>query len=617
MITAGEQLQVTPEIALFFERLPDCRLHNQYGPTETHVVSAYSLPETPQDWPSLPPVGKPIANAYFRILDANAGLTPVGVIGELYLGGLCLARGYLRRPELTAERFVPDLLGLRGEQLYRTGDLGRYLPDGAIQFLGRADLQVKIRGFRVEPAEVELVLTEHPSVRQAAVLALPAQSGEKRLVAYLVPEADAALQVEDLRSYLRSRMPDYMVPSAFLVLDAMPVTPSGKVDRLALPADQELSTGLLPTGSGYVPPRGELETQLCQIWASILGLEQVGVEEDFFELGGHSLLAIRLFNRIERDLGQRLPLSTLFEAPTVARLAAYLIGTGAGVDWSPVVAIQERGSRPPFFCVHNFGGEVINLNDLAQALGPDQPFIGLQAQGLDGQVEPHTTIPEMAACYVQAIRSYQAQGPYYLGGFCFGGVVAYEMACQLQAQGEQVALVALFDAYAPSGVRHGRLVGRLQRTVTFFKNLPYWWRDFLEIDEGERRVVVKRRFTRIGKATLRLLGRQAQMTPRDLIGDHAHVEEAPAHVQRLMELHMLALLNYSPTEYSGRVTLFRIQRMPLFTYVAPDAGWGSLVHSGVELVIIPGAHQNILHPPYVQELALMLNRSLRQSRSKP
>jgi amino acid adenylation domain-containing protein len=616
VITAGEQLQATPEIALLFERLPGCRLHNQYGPTETHVVSAYSLPGTPQDWPPLPPIGKPIANTYIRLLDTHLGLSPVGVIGEIYLGGDCLARGYLRRPALTAERFIPDPLGMPGEQFYRTGDLGRYLPDGDIQFLGRADLQVKIRGFRVEPAEVELTLAGHPLVRQTAVLALPAQTGEKRLVAYLVPEAGATLQVEDLRAYLRSRLPDYMIPSAFLVMDAMPLTPSGKVDRLALAASADFSVGRLQTRAGYAPPHDKIEQQLCQIWEAVLGIDQVGIEDDFFELGGHSLLAIRLFTRIERELGQRLPLSTLFEAPTVARLAEYLRRTGPGADWSPLVVIQEHGSQPPFFCVHNFGGEVINLNDLAQALGADQPFIGLQAQGLDGRVEPHATIPEMAACYVQAIRSRQPAGPYYLGGFCFGGVVAYEMACQLQAQGEQVALLALFDAYAPARVRHGRLVGRLQRTVTFFKNLPFWWRDFLELDEGERRVVVKRRFTRIGKATLRLLGRQAQMTPRDLIGDHAHVEEAPAHVQRLMELHMLALLNYAPPEYAGRVTLFRTQRIPLFTYVSPDTGWGSIVHQGVEIVITPGAHQNILRPPYVQELAKRLSQSLQQARSR-
>ncbi len=271
VITAGEQLQVTPEIAHFFEHLPECRLHNQYGPTETHVVSAYSLPGTSQDWPPLPPIGKPIANTCIRILDAHAGLSPIGAIGELYLGGDCLARGYLRRPELTAGRFVPDPLGLHGELLYRTGDLGRYLPDGAIQFLGRLDLQVKIRGFRVEPAEVELTLAGHPSVRQVAVLALPAHTGEKRLVAYLVPEGDAALQVEDLRAYLRSRLPDYLVPSAFLVLPALPLTPSGKVDRLALAASQPLSAGRLPTGSGYLPPRDEIEQQLCQIWGAGVG----------------------------------------------------------------------------------------------------------------------------------------------------------------------------------------------------------------------------------------------------------------------------------------------------------------------------------------------------------
>jgi thioesterase domain-containing protein/acyl carrier protein len=451
-------------------------------------------------------------------------------------------------------------------------------------------------------------------VRQVAVLALPAQTGEKRLVAYLVPEA-ATLQVEDLRSYLRSRLPEYMIPSVFLVLEALPLTPSGKVERLALAARDDLSAGRLQTGSGYAPPRDTVEKQLCQIWEAVLGVPQVGVEDDFFALGGHSLLAIRLFTRIERELGRRLPLSTLFEAPTVMRLAKYLRETGPEADWSPLVVIQEHGSQPPFFYVHNFGGEVVNLHALSQMLGLDQPFIGLQAQGLDGQVEPHATIPEMAACYVQAIRSYQPKGPYYLGGFCFGGVVAYEMAYQIQRQGEETALLALFDAYPPARVRSGRLEGRLQRTITFFRNLPFWWRDFLVIDAGERRVVVKRRFTRIMKAILRLLGRPAQLTPRELIGDHAHVEEAPAHVQRLMELHMLALLNYEPPEYAGRVTLFRIQRMPLFTYVYPDAGWGRFAHGGVDIVIIPGPHQNILRPPYVQELAKKLSQSLQQARS--
>ena len=616
VITAGEQLQTTPEILRLFENLPECRLHNQYGPTETHVASIYSLPEKPQDWPPLPPIGKPIANTRIRLLDTHGMPVPVGVTGEICLGGDCLARGYLRRPDLTAERFLPDPLGTDGERLYRTGDLGRYLPDGNILFLGRGDQQVKIRGFRVEPAEVALTLAAHPRIRQAVVLALPAQAGANQLVAYLIPQDGEKLQVDDLRSFLRSRLPEYMIPAAFISLDEMPLTPSGKVDRLALANRDDISARRLQAGSGFAPARDEVENQLCQIWEAVLGISQVGIDDDFFELGGHSLLAIRLFTRIECELGQRLPLSTLFEAPTIRQLGEYLRGAGASADWSPLVVIQKGDSKHPFFCVHNFGGEVINLNGLAQALGPEQPFIGLQAQGLDGKAEPHRTIPEMAACYVKAIRAFQPEGPYYLGGFCFGGNVAYEMACQLQEQGQQVAHLALIDAYVPAEARAEDRLSGLQRLVTFFKNLPYWWRDFVAIDADERRVVIQRRLVRLRKGLLRLTGRSAELTPRELIGNHAHVEEAPDHVKRLMELHMLALIDYAPQAYPGKVSLYRIQRMPLFRYVAPDAGWKSLAQGGVEMTIINGPHQHVLRPPHVQELAAKLSYNLDQARSQ-
>ncbi len=625
VITAGEQLQVTPEIARFFERLPGCRLHNQYGPTEAHVVSAFSLAGAPGDWPRLPPIGKPIANVQIYILDHHGQPVPQGVVGEIYLGGECLARGYLNRPDLTAERFVPNTLGEQGERLYCTGDLGRYLLDGNIQFLGRADHQVKIRGYRVEPAEIEAVLAQYPGVRQAAVLANTMPSGEKRLAAYLALPASAAARDEDLRSalarFLKSRLPDYMVPSIYVVLDALPLTPNGKVDRLALAARGDSALEGLPTGQGYAPPQDDLEKQLCRMWEAVLGVQPVGVHDDFFELGGHSLLAVRLFAHIEEEIGQRLPLSTLFAAPSIAQLADVIRSAQKPVGWSPLVTMQPGGSLPPFFCVHNFGGEVLNLHRLAQAIGENQPFYGLQAMGLDGGQEPHTSIRDMAAYYLQAIRSIQPQGPYYLGGFCFGGVVTYEMACQLVAQGEAVGLVALIDAYAPNQAGQGASGWGMRRVVNFWRNLPFWWRDFWQLQQADRRIVVTRRLKRIGKAIARGLGRKAEMSAHDLIGDHAHVEGAPDYVRRLMELHMLALIDYTPPEYPGRVTLFRIQRLPLFTSYGPEVGWERLARGGVDLHIVPGAHHNILWPPYVNSLADALRQSLlsamAQSRNIP
>jgi amino acid adenylation domain-containing protein len=315
---AGEQLQVTAAIAALFRRLPDCRLHNQYGPTESHVVTAHTLMGQPAAWPSLPSIGKPIANASAFVLDARMQPVPRGVVGELFLGGAVLAQGYLDRPDLTAERFVPDPFAPKG-RLYRTGDLARWTTMGDLEFLGRADQQVKIRGFRIEPGEIEAVLVRHPGVREAAVIAREEGSGEKRLVAYTVVDPDAPSGADELRNAVASVLPDYMVPSAFVLLDALPLTPSGKLDRRALPAPDRG-----PDQETYVAPRTAIEELLCEAWAGVLELDRVGVNDNFFELGGHSLLATRLISRIRSITETDLPLRLLFEAPTVARLAAEL-----------------------------------------------------------------------------------------------------------------------------------------------------------------------------------------------------------------------------------------------------------------------------------------------------
>jgi amino acid adenylation domain-containing protein len=344
VITAGEQLFTTRSIVELFTRLSDCRLRNQYGPSESHVVSAFNLTDSPSHWPSLPSIGQPIANTEIYILDPYLALVPIGVTGELYIGGVGLARGYLHRPELTAEKFIPNRFSSEpGSRLYKSGDLGRYFPDGNIEFLGRIDHQIKIRGFRIELREIETVLSQHAAVREAVVLAReevenPKSQIEnlklgKRLVAYVVPVKERACNTSELRNFVKQKLPDYMVPSAFVFLDGLPLTPNGKINRKALPDPEDSSE----PKENFVAPRTPVEELLAEIWAGVLKLDTVGIHDNFFDLGGHSLKATQVMSRVRETLAVDLPLRVLFEAPTVAELAS-------GVEQS----IAEAGELEEF-----------------------------------------------------------------------------------------------------------------------------------------------------------------------------------------------------------------------------------------------------------------------------
>jgi acyl-coenzyme A synthetase/AMP-(fatty) acid ligase/acyl carrier protein len=318
--TAGEQLQSTPQIAQLCDSL-QCRLSNHYGPSETHVVTAHILSRSSNEWPTLPPIGRPIDNTTIYILDRNFQPVPVGVTGELYIGGANVCRGYLDRPELTAEKFIPDPFSeIPGERIYRSGDLARYLSNGDVEFLGRMDHQVKIRGYRIEIGEVETTLREHPQILEAVVCATVDARGEKQLVAYCVVEGGGQVKSEttEVRNYLREVLPDYMVPSSFVFLDRLPMTPTGKVDRRALPAPQPCD---LERQRVYVAPRTPTEETIAAIWASVLRLSRVGVEDNFFEMGGHSLLTTQVISRIRQALAVEIPVRTLFERPTISALA--------------------------------------------------------------------------------------------------------------------------------------------------------------------------------------------------------------------------------------------------------------------------------------------------------
>ncbi|MGJ5672511.1 MAG: non-ribosomal peptide synthase/polyketide synthase [Nostochopsis sp.] len=318
IITAGEQLQITPAISEWFSQLTNCTLQNHYGPSETHAVTSFTLSNSVENWSPLPPIGRPICNTQIYILDKYLQPVPVGIAGELHIGGVGLARGYFNRPELTQEKFIPNPFPTpRGERLYKTGDLARYLPDGNIEYLGRIDNQVKIRGFRIELGEIEAVLSQYEDLQASCAIAREDHPGHKRLVAYIVPQPQVTPKITELRSFLKSKLPEYMVPAAFVILESLPLTPNGKVDRRALPAP-DLDYDLLDK---YVAPRTPMEEILALIWTQVLKVGQVGIHDNFFELGGHSLLATQLISRIRTSFKVELPLRSVFATPTIAELS--------------------------------------------------------------------------------------------------------------------------------------------------------------------------------------------------------------------------------------------------------------------------------------------------------
>ncbi|MET0399846.1 MAG: amino acid adenylation domain-containing protein, partial [Longimicrobiaceae bacterium] len=563
------------------------RVGNLYGPTEDTTYSTYAV--VPRDAGRVT-VGRPVANTRILVLDAELGLVPVGVVGELYLAGDGLARGYANRPDLTAERFLPDPFGEPGGRMYRVTDRVRLLADGELEYLGRSDFQVKVRGFRIEPGEIEGVLLAHPGVRAAVVVAREDAPGERRLVAYLAADGEPP-PADALRERLRASLPEHMVPAAFVVLDNLPLTPNGKVDRGALPAPERAGG----PGAEHVPPRDALELALAGVWEEVLGASPVGVRDNFFAVGGHSLLAVRLMARVETVLGARLPLTTLFAAPTVEELAALLREETAGGEASPLVPIRASGERAPLFFVHPVGGDVLCYAPLARHLGAAQPFYALRSRGLDGGGPDPAPAPveAMAADYLDALRAAQPDGPYRLGGWSMGGVVAFEMARRLEAAGEAVDALVLVDSVAPAlaGLDAPEDEATLMRTFAADLGVPL---DGLRsADDGSAPGDARESLGRVLEAAVR-----AGVVPPDV-----GLEQ----VWRLygtFRANLRAMYEYRPARYGGRVTLLRAAEHDRAE--ADTLGWETVAGGGVEVRAVPGSHFTLVREPNAAELARVL-----------
>jgi amino acid adenylation domain-containing protein len=571
---------------------------NIYGPTESSIWTTVGKVERGAGPIS---IGRPVANTQVYLLDRDLKPVPIGVPGELHVGSIGIARGYLNRPELTTEKFVPNPFSNDpNSRLYKTGDLARYRADGRLDCLGRMDDQVKIRGFRIELGEIESILRLHPVVRQCVVVAREDTPGDRRLVAYVVPAEAGSVDANRLRAFLQEQLPDYMLPSAIVELKELPLTPTMKVNRRALPPPVYDAQA----NEGYVAPQSPVEEKLAALWAEVIKVERVGMNDNFFELGGHSLLAVRLFAKIADSFGKRLPLATLFQAPTIAQLAKLLSEEEWSAPWSSLVAIERNGSKRPFFCVHAAGGNVVELHELARHLGQDRPFYAFQSRGLDGRQEPLSDIREMAAHYISEMRLVQPHGPYLLGGRSFGGTVAFEMACQLQDAGEEVGLLAVLDTYP---VGHFKLQPgistRAYRRQRFFRKMKGHVNNLsrLSIREKGKYLQTKLHFApdktkhQLWKSLVRLF----EKLDRPL----------PAKLRIIQQLNFLASSNYTPRVYRGRVSLFSATG-DLNAVNDLQEGWRSLALLGVDVHEIPGNHINLIKEPHVGALAKKLRSCL-------
>jgi len=560
------------------------------GATEATVWSNFFvIGEIQSSWKSIP-YGKPIANNYFYTLDAAQQPVSHGQIGELYIGGVGVATGYANDAEKTAAAFFADPFAQEpGARMYKTGDLGRLMPDGNIEFLGRSDTQVKIRGFRVELSEIETVALQHPMVRQV-VVAAKEKYGVKFLAGYVVGQG--ALNAEDLSAHLRQHLPDYMVPVHWKFLDALPLNGNNKIDRNALPEpDEEVNS------REYHAPGTEQEKILAPVWQKVLQVDKISIDDNFFDLGGQSLLAMQLLGETGKQFGRKLSINTLFKYPTIRQYASYLSQSNAdkSVAFKSLVELRKGTDKIPLYIVHGDGFNFLNFSQLAASLSPSQPVYAIQPLGMDGTGRSFDNMDEIARYYVSEIVRHDPSGPYALAGYSFGGFVAIEMKRLLEQAGKKVPFLGIFDTNA----------GNISNSQSWYRKLP------VKIArQAPKLLFVTRSLIAHPLATLRyqsdFLGRRLGLKA-DMVSQQTGGNEV---IKKIDEQHLKAFRNYRLTEFNGKVHLFKASQRLYYVDDFKFLGWRRYAHDGVTVHDVPGDHKTMFESPNVASFGNSLQQAL-------
>lgn len=584
--------------------VPKCKeLWNMYGPTETTIYSTIKHISADDE---VITIGRPIANTQIYIVNEDLELLPDGEAGEIVIGGDGVSPGYFNRPELTAEKFIDNKFDEDNGKVYRTGDLGKVLPDGELQHLGRIDRQVKIRGFRIETQEIEYQLRGTENIADAVVDVRPDATGNPALAAYIIPEKypdDIRIEIQKWRAALRDKLPEYMVPQFFMMIEELPLTPNGKTDYKALPQPDHTAIALMP----YTPPRTDVEKKLVDIWERYLGIDKVGIFDDFFDLGGHSLIAVQIMNDIQLELHKTLPLASLFQHSTIEKLALLMRLNGKSITWDSLVPIKPTGSKTPLYIVHGAGMHVLLFNTLAVNLDPDQPVFGLQAKGLNGIDEPYYTIEDMAAHYVKEIVANNPKGPYALAGYSLGGLIAYEMARQMQKMGKHVTTLAMFDTNVEV------------EKPTPKTNLGRFWGQAKHVAVQAGYIVklmTKYPLSTIKHKSRAVRRRLMSMYWRVKYGKSQNQQGFFGYAHKIDVINADAERNYVVKPANVHIDLFKAKKVMFYMDDFEYLGWKPYALNGITIHDIPGDHDSIFTPPNDRVFAQLLQQCL-DSASQP